>query len=34
MEKLDKKISEIVRTTVKEFMEPLMTRDVLAFLDQ
>ena len=32
MEELDKKISEVVRSTVKEFMESLMKREILAFL--
>ena len=34
MEELDKKISEIVRTTVKEFMESLMKGDIQAFLEE
>src|SRR5579875_2952189 len=34
MEELDKKISEIVRTTVKEFMESLMKGEIQAFLEE
>ena len=34
MEELDKKISEIVRSTVKEFMESLMKGEILAFLEE
>jgi len=34
MEELDKRISEIVRSTVKEFMEFLMKGEIHAFLDQ
>ena len=33
MEELDKKISEIVRSTVKEFMESLMKGEIQAFLE-
>ena len=34
MEELDKKISEIVRTTVKGFMESLMKGEIQAFLEE
>ena len=34
MEELDKKISEIVRSTVKEFMESLMKGEIQAFLEE
>lgn len=34
MEDLDKKISEIVRSPVKEFMEYLLKGEIQAFLDQ
>ena len=34
MEELDKKISEIVRTTVKDFMESLMKGEIQAFLEE
>lgn len=34
MDNLDKKISEIVRTTVKEFMESLMKGGIQAFLEE
>jgi len=33
MEELDKKVSEIVRSTVKEFMESLMKREIQAFIE-
>ena len=34
MEELDKKISEIVRSTVKGFMESLMKGEIQAFLEE
>jgi transposase-like protein len=34
MEELDKKVSEIVRSTVKEFMESLMKGEIQAFLEE
>ncbi|MCL4314620.1 MAG: transposase [Candidatus Thermoplasmatota archaeon] len=34
MEELDKKVSERVRSTVKEFMESLMKGEIQAFLDE
>ena len=34
MEELDKKISEIVRSTVKEFMESLLKGEIMAFLEE
>ena len=34
MEELGKKISEIVRTTVKGFMESLMKGEIQAFLEE
>ena len=34
MEELDKKISEIVRSTVKEFMESLLKGEIQAFLEE
>ncbi|MGP6207975.1 transposase, partial [Cuniculiplasma sp. SKW3] len=34
MEEFDKKISEIVRKTVKEFMESLMKGEIEAFLEE
>ena len=34
MEELDKKISEIVRSTVKEFMGSLLKGEIQAFLEQ
>ena len=34
MDELDKKVSEIVRTTVKEFMESLMRGEIQAFLEE
>jgi transposase-like protein len=34
MEEFDKKISEIVRKTVKEFMESLMKGEIQAFLEE
>ena len=34
MEELDKKVSEIVRSTVKEFMESLMRGEIQAFLEE
>ena len=34
MEELDKKLSEIVRSTVKEFMESLPSGEIQAFLEQ
>ncbi len=34
MEELDKRISDIVRSTVKEFMESLLKGEIQAFLDQ
>ena len=34
MEELDKRISEIVRSTVKEFIESLMKGEIQAFLEQ
>jgi hypothetical protein len=34
MEELDKRISEIVRSTVKEFMESLIKGEIQAFLEE
>jgi len=34
MEELDKRISDLVRTTVKEFMESLMKGEIEAFLEE
>ena len=34
MEELDKRISEIVRSTVKEFMESLLKGEIRAFLEE
>jgi|SRR5579875_4208105 len=34
MEELDKKVSEIVRSAVKDFMESLMRGEIQAFLDR
>ena len=34
MEELDKKISEIVRSTVKEFMESLVKGEIQVFLEE
>ncbi len=34
MEELDKKVSEIVRSTMKEFMESLMKGEIQAFLEE
>lgn len=34
MEEPDKKISEIVRSTVKDFMESLMRGEIQAFLEE
>ncbi|MFG1461153.1 MAG: hypothetical protein AAE987_07240 [Thermoplasmataceae archaeon] len=34
MEELDKKISEIVRSTVKDFMESLMKGEIQVFLEE
>jgi hypothetical protein len=33
MEELDKRISDLVRTTVKEFMKSLMKGEIEAFLE-
>jgi len=34
MEELDKRISDLVRTTVKEFMESLMKGEIEAFFEE
>ena len=34
MEEPDKKVSEMVRSTVKEFMESLMKGEIQAFLEE
>jgi hypothetical protein len=34
MEEMDKRISEIVRSTVKEFLESLLKGEIQAFLEE